>query len=265
MKTRLELLGEVLQIVCDAADAALARVWLMGPGDSCAACAMRHECPDQTRCLHLAASAGVTARIDGQYRRFPLGARQVGQVAITRTPFIERDRLSAIGVADRAWLAAHHIASFAAFPIGNAERCLGVLAVFSRHRLDDHELRLLAASAHHAAIAVSIMRAVEERESRGAPAPAPPTGADATGDPGAHEPASPSAQAGPHGTTAAHTHGAPHDLRTLAEIERDAITQVLRHTGGRVSGARGAAKILGLKPTTLESRMKKLGVRKPAR
>jgi transcriptional regulator with GAF, ATPase, and Fis domain len=32
-----------------------------------------------------------------------------------------------------------------------------------------------------------------------------------------------------------------------------------------VSGPRGAARILGLKPTTLESRMKKLGVRKPSR
>jgi GAF domain-containing protein len=265
MKTRQELLDDVLRLVCEAADAALARVWLMGPGDSCATCAMRPECPDQSRCLHLAASAGVTTRTDGQYRRFPLGARQVGQVAITRTPFVERDRVAEVGVADRAWLAAHRIASFAAFPIGNAERCLGVLAVFSRHRLGDHELRLLAASAQHAAIAVSIMRAVEERESRRAGAPPPEAGADATGDPGAQEPAGPSAQAGPHAAGVARADAAPPALRTLAEIERDAIAEVLRHTGGRVSGPRGAAKILGLKPTTLESRMKKLGVRKPAR
>jgi hypothetical protein len=31
-------------------------------------------------------------------------------------------------------------------------------------------------------------------------------------------------------------------------------------TGGRVSGPGGAAEILGLPPTTLESRMKKLGI-----
>ena len=31
-------------------------------------------------------------------------------------------------------------------------------------------------------------------------------------------------------------------------------------TSWRVSGERGAAKILGLKPTTLEARMKKLGI-----
>lgn len=31
-------------------------------------------------------------------------------------------------------------------------------------------------------------------------------------------------------------------------------------TGGRVSGEQGAAKVLGLKPTTLEARMKKRGI-----
>jgi transcriptional regulator with GAF, ATPase, and Fis domain len=51
-------------------------------------------------------------------------------------------------------------------------------------------------------------------------------------------------------------------LKTLAETERDYINRVLKHTGWRVSGERGAAKILGLKPTTLESRMKKLGIRR---
>jgi transcriptional regulator with GAF, ATPase, and Fis domain len=40
---------------------------------------------------------------------------------------------------------------------------------------------------------------------------------------------------------------------------------VLAHTGGRISGPQGAAAILGLKPTTLDSRIKKLGVRKPPR
>ena len=34
---------------------ALARVWLIQPGDICEACRLREECPDQTRCLHLVA------------------------------------------------------------------------------------------------------------------------------------------------------------------------------------------------------------------
>jgi PAS domain S-box-containing protein len=51
---------------------------------------------------------------------------------------------------------------------------------------------------------------------------------------------------------------------TLEEIERRHIVEVLQQTGWRVSGPRGAAVLLGLKPTTLEARMKRLGVRRPA-
>ena len=36
----------------------------------------------------------------------------------------------------------------------------------------------------------------------------------------------------------------------------------LDHTGWRVSGEKGAAKLLGMKPTTLEARMKKLGIKR---
>jgi formate hydrogenlyase transcriptional activator len=42
--------------------------------------------------------------------------------------------------------------------------------------------------------------------------------------------------------------------------ERDAIVRVLRETNGRVSGPNGAATRLGIKRTTLISRMKKLGI-----
>jgi PAS domain S-box-containing protein len=51
-------------------------------------------------------------------------------------------------------------------------------------------------------------------------------------------------------------------IRSLEEMERDHIEEILELTGGRVSGEKGAAKILGLKPTTLEARMKKLGIEK---
>ena len=51
--------------------------------------------------------------------------------------------------------------------------------------------------------------------------------------------------------------------RTLEEIERDHILSVLKSVGWRVSGDRGAARILGLKRTTLEARMSKLGISRP--
>ncbi|MGE0644066.1 MAG: sigma 54-interacting transcriptional regulator [Nitrospira sp.] len=47
---------------------------------------------------------------------------------------------------------------------------------------------------------------------------------------------------------------------TLEDMERQHILDVLEQTNWRVSGEKGAAAILGLKPTTLEARMKKLGI-----
>ena len=47
---------------------------------------------------------------------------------------------------------------------------------------------------------------------------------------------------------------------TLEEVERLHILDVLEQTNWRVSGEKGAAKILGLNPTTLEARMKKLDI-----
>jgi len=52
-------------------------------------------------------------------------------------------------------------------------------------------------------------------------------------------------------------------IPTLAELQQEHILSVLEITGWRVSGERGAAELLGLVPTTLESRMKKLGLKRP--
>ncbi len=57
--------------------------------------------------------------------------------------------------------------------------------------------------------------------------------------------------------------GAP--LPTLDDLQRQHILEVLELTGWRVSGVSGAAELLGLKPTTLEARMRKLGIRRGKR
>ena len=50
---------------------------------------------------------------------------------------------------------------------------------------------------------------------------------------------------------------------TLREIERGHIVNMLERTGWRIKGKGGAAEILGIKPATLYSRMKKLGITRP--
>jgi transcriptional regulator with GAF, ATPase, and Fis domain len=47
------------------------------------------------------------------------------------------------------------------------------------------------------------------------------------------------------------------------ELTRQRIVEALEETGWRVSGPRGAAQLLGLKATTLEARMKRLGIVRP--
>jgi len=52
------------------------------------------------------------------------------------------------------------------------------------------------------------------------------------------------------------------EISTLEESERAHIIKSLELTGGRISGEKGAAKILGMNPSTLESKIRKLGIRK---
>ena len=55
----------------------------------------------------------------------------------------------------------------------------------------------------------------------------------------------------------------PNHLRTLQDIEIDHITRVLEETGWRIEGTKGAAVILDINPSTLRTRMRKLGIKKP--
>jgi len=48
----------------------------------------------------------------------------------------------------------------------------------------------------------------------------------------------------------------------LRELERENLARVLREAKGRIHGKGGAARLLGVKPTTLASRIKKLGLSK---
>jgi transcriptional regulator with GAF, ATPase, and Fis domain len=49
----------------------------------------------------------------------------------------------------------------------------------------------------------------------------------------------------------------------LNDVEKEHILSVLDGCGWRIRGSAGAASLLGLKPTTLEARMAKLGLMRP--
>ncbi|MDN3674370.1 sigma-54 dependent transcriptional regulator [Flavobacterium branchiarum] len=52
------------------------------------------------------------------------------------------------------------------------------------------------------------------------------------------------------------------NTKTLQEVEKEHILEVVRKCGGRISGPQGAAVLLDLPATTLISKMQKLGIRK---
>jgi formate hydrogenlyase transcriptional activator len=52
-------------------------------------------------------------------------------------------------------------------------------------------------------------------------------------------------------------------IGTLEEAERQHILRALRQTEWRIAGPKGAAALLGMKRTTLQARMRKLGIRRP--
>lgn len=62
---------------------------------------------------------------------------------------------------------------------------------------------------------------------------------------------------------------APEELstsaRTLEEVEKEYIVRILDEASWKIEGPNGAAKRLGLNPSTLRTRMVKLGIQKSIR
>lgn len=153
---------------------ALARIWLIQPGEGCPTCPMRSECPDQTECLHLVASAGTSvvdpntdlSRIDGSFRRFPLGVRKVGRIAATGTP-LEVPNIDGDPdwLVHRDWALQESILGFGGQPLIHRGKVLGVLSVFARTTIGDACFDWLRMIADHVASAIANAQAWEEIES----------------------------------------------------------------------------------------------------
>ena len=149
---------------------ALARIWLLRPGDICDHCYLKSECTDQTKCFHLAASAGNPTHspsedwsfLDGQFRRIPLNARKVGEVGGRgQAMLIQNVAVDSEHIVRPDWAKREAICSFAGYPLVSRGRTLGVLAVFTRTTLDEHVFTWLRIFADQAAIAISNAQALE--------------------------------------------------------------------------------------------------------
>ncbi len=94
------------------------------------------------------------------------------------------------------------------------------------------------------AVIISRGAMIEIDAALGQHAPSPPSAAEASDAP-------------------ADTAPAPSRGATLEDVERHHIQSVLEAAGWKIEGADGAAKVLGLHPNTLRSRLRKLGLKRP--
>jgi transcriptional regulator with GAF, ATPase, and Fis domain len=157
-----ELLSEVTRGLVQDLDAALARIWLVRPGDLCACCGLAPQCRDRTMCLHLVASAGLAERLDGTHRRVPLGALKIGWIAKSRQPVLTNDPLGDARISDKEWVRREQLRAFAGYPLDFAGDLLGVLAMFARRELLAEEFDRLGLFATQAAVAIKNARLFEE-------------------------------------------------------------------------------------------------------
>lgn len=165
-----EVLRTVVGGIAQCTNVVLTRIWLIEAGDMCASCRLRPECPDQTRCLHLVASAGNSidpesdySRLDGRFRRFPLGVRKIGRVGKTGEPLILSDvRGDEDWIADPNWMKREKVKTFAAQPLTFRGEVLGVLALFDSGVLGPEDFQWLRVFADHAAVSIANARAFEE-------------------------------------------------------------------------------------------------------
>jgi transcriptional regulator with GAF, ATPase, and Fis domain len=166
------VLSQIVEGLVAHTGVALARVWLIAPGDICATCPLRAECPDQSRCLHLSASAGAPldgradwSRLDGAFRRFPLSVRKIGLIGASGEGlFIEDVSQDHDWIVRPDWVRHERISSFGGQPLVFNGEILGVLGVFNRDPCDRRAFAWLRTFADHAAIAIAHARALRQIE-----------------------------------------------------------------------------------------------------
>ncbi|MDB5384378.1 MAG: Sigma 54 interacting domain protein [Planctomycetaceae bacterium] len=171
----LELLPFAVRQLAAGPTVALVRIWLLQPplsGD-CAKCRLAAECANREQCLHLVASAGHPLdpgaqewdKLNGLFRRFPLGIRKVGHIAATGKSLEVLDIAHDQNwVADPEWVRDERIVSFAGHPLMHRGQVLGVLGLFAREQPGAACFEWLRMIADHLAAAIANARALAEIE-----------------------------------------------------------------------------------------------------
>jgi GAF domain-containing protein len=129
-------------------DAAFARIWVLGAGDT----------------LELVASAGMYTHLDGPHSRVPVGSFKIGRIAQEKLPHLTNAVLEDPRVGDKAWAAREGLVAFAGYPLVVDGRLVGVMALFARQALGEATLLALESVADSIAVGIERKRVDQARE-----------------------------------------------------------------------------------------------------
>jgi PAS domain S-box-containing protein len=144
IQARLQLCAEA---VVHQLDAALARIWIVN---------------EEAGMLEMQASAGIHTQTDGTRSRIPLGKFKIGRIAKEAQPRFSNQVGTEPDVDDKDWVRQHGLVSFVGHPLIVEGRVVGVMAFFSRMKLNPDTVDALAGIAK--SVAVSVDRDRAERE-----------------------------------------------------------------------------------------------------
>jgi len=153
---------------------ALTRIWLIQPPQAgeCDHCPMAADCNHRIECLQLAASFGHSRRndgehwerIDGHFRRMPLGVRKVGTIGTSGQPLRVDVTRRSEWIAKPEWAQSEGIVAFQGMPLRYNDQTLGVLGIFSREPIGESCDRWLGMISDQLAAAIANARSLAKIE-----------------------------------------------------------------------------------------------------
>jgi signal transduction histidine kinase len=129
-------------------DAALARIWTV-------------DAAAQT--LTLCAGAGIEIPLDGAFAHLRFDDHKIGAIADDGFPYLTNDVPTDVHVGRTEWVRREKLVAFAGYPLRIEDRIIGVMAMYSRRKLDHDTLNGLSAIADALALGIASKLAEEAR------------------------------------------------------------------------------------------------------
>ena len=166
-----KLVQKLVERVMERPHLVCVQVWLIEKGDLCATCPRRPDCPDQSRCLHLAAAKAKSivgpgkgfGRLAPGTAREPLGVPPIGNLVISGQPRAVPDlNKQPVSPLDPDWMREEGISGYAIDPISYKGEALGAMVSATRQTYQEELRPWGPVVANHIGAAIANARAFEE-------------------------------------------------------------------------------------------------------